>query len=79
MRIDNLMAERFQCAKCGARGARAKRIGATGTGFSKFFDIQHNHFLTLSCRQCGYTEIYDPEVLEGKRSLGTIIDVLFGG
>jgi predicted nucleic-acid-binding Zn-ribbon protein len=35
--------------------------------------------VSVSCRNCGYTEIYNPEVLEGKKHLGSILDVLFGG
>jgi hypothetical protein len=27
---------------------------------------------------CGYTEVYNPEVMEGKRHLGSIPDILFG-
>jgi hypothetical protein len=77
--IDEQMSERFHCAKCNQRGATAKRIAATGAGLSKLLDIQHNQFVTLSCRNCGYTEVYNPEMLEGKRSLGSILDVIFGG
>ncbi len=52
----------------------------TGTGLSKMFDIQHNHFLFVSCEGCGYVEVYDPSVLEGKSrgELGTVLDILFG-
>ena len=79
MSIEEQMSGRFRCAKCDQRGAAAKRIAATGAGLSKLLDIQHNQFVTLSCRNCGYTEVYNPEMLEGKRSLGSILDVIFGG
>jgi hypothetical protein len=79
VKIDEQLGERFLCTKCNHRGATSKRIAATGAGLSKMFDIQHNQFVTLSCRNCGYTEVYNPEVLEGKRSLGSILDVIFGG
>jgi predicted nucleic-acid-binding Zn-ribbon protein len=50
-----------------------------GTGLSKLFDIQHNHFLFISCDYCGFVEIYDPDVLSWKKagSIGTIMDILF--
>ncbi len=38
----------------------------TGTGLSKIFDIQHNHFLFVSCEGWGYVEVSDPNVLYGK-------------
>ena len=79
MKADELLAQRFVCSKCKSRGGRAKRIAASGTGLSKFFDIQHNHFVAISCHNCGYTELFNPEVLEGKRHLGNIVDILFGG
>jgi len=79
MSLEDQLSLRFKCAKCDANGATVKRISASGTGLSKILDIQHNQFIAVSCRNCGYTEIYNPESLEGKRHLGTILDVLFGG
>lgn len=79
MSLEDELAERFVCSKCKNSGAITKRISAAGTGISKMFDIQHNKFIAVSCNNCGYTEIYNPEVLEGKDKLGSILDVLFGG
>jgi uncharacterized protein len=78
MKLEEQFASRFKCAKCGGSGAVTKRIAATGTGVSKLFDIEHNQFVTVSCNGCGYTEVYNPEILEGKRNLGSVLDVLFG-
>jgi predicted nucleic-acid-binding Zn-ribbon protein len=78
MSIDEQMATRFVCSKCNNQGASTKRFSAAGTGISKILDIQHNQFVAVSCRNCGYTEIYNPEVLEGKKHLGSILDVIFG-
>lgn len=79
MAIDDQLAVRFVCGKCRNQGAGTKRISAAGTGLSKILDIQHNQFILVSCRNCGYTEVYNPEILEGKKHLGSILDVLFGG
>ena len=79
MKIDDQLAERFRCAKCNHRGGDARRFAATGTGLSKLLDIQHRKYLGVSCRNCGYTEIYDPSMLEGKSRLGDVLDVIFGG
>jgi predicted nucleic-acid-binding Zn-ribbon protein len=79
MKPEETLAERFTCSKCKHRGGNAKRIATTGSGLSKLFDIQHNQFMVVSCRQCGFTEFYDPKVLEGARRLGNILDVIFGG
>lgn len=77
MGLEDQLAARFRCAKCGQSGGRTRRIAATGAGLSKFFDIQHNQFVTVTCHHCGYTEIYDPAILEGKRHAGNIFDILF--
>ncbi len=77
-RIDQALADRFVCGKCENRGGFVKRIAATGTGFSKMFDIQHNKFIAVSCGNCGYTELYNPEFLEKGSRAGDILDVLFG-
>jgi len=77
VRIEEQLAPRFVCPKCHHAGASSRRFAATGTGISKLFDIQHNKFVALTCRNCGFTEVYDPRVLEGKDHLGTILDVIF--
>ena len=79
MKLEDRIAQRFVCSKCSSSGATVKRIAASGTGLSRMFDIQHNTFVAASCRNCGYTEIYNPEVLEGKDRAGAILDILFGG
>jgi predicted nucleic-acid-binding Zn-ribbon protein len=79
MSLEEELETRFVCAKCKTSGAKVKRISAAGAGISKIFDIEHNQFVTASCKNCGYTEIYNPEVLEGKRHLGSLFDILFGG
>lgn len=78
MSLEDQLAGRFKCPKCQSTGGRVKRISTAGSGISKLFDIQHNQFVMVSCSQCGFTEVYDPEVLEGKHHLGTILDILFG-
>lgn len=78
-RVDDLLASKFVCAKCKSRGAKADRVAMSGTGFSRFLDIQQFRFVFLSCQNCGYTEVYNLRVLEGKDNLGTFIDVLFSG
>jgi predicted nucleic-acid-binding Zn-ribbon protein len=79
VRLEDQIAQRFVCSKCESSGATVKRISAAGTGFSRLFDIQHNTFIAASCVHCGYTEIYNPEVIEGKDRTGAILDILFGG
>ncbi|MBN1424093.1 zinc ribbon domain-containing protein [Candidatus Fermentibacteria bacterium] len=78
MRMDEQLASIFRCPKCGHSGAIARRFAGTGTGLTRLLDIQHNKFVSLSCRNCGFTELYDPTVLEGSSNLGTILDALFG-
>ena len=78
MRIDEQLASVFRCPKCHHSGAVARRFAGTGTGITRLLDIQHNKFIALSCRNCGFTELYQPDVLEGAGNLGNILDVIFG-
>ena len=78
MKLEEQIAAKFKCPKCSHAGGEAKRIATTGAGFSKILDLEHNQYVTVSCRHCGFTEIYNPEMLEGKKSLGTILDLLWG-
>ncbi|MGD9488785.1 MAG: zinc ribbon domain-containing protein [Calditrichaceae bacterium] len=79
MKLDEQIAMKFACPRCKTSGAAVKRIAATGSGLSKFLDIQHNTFIAASCKNCGYTELYNPEFLEGKSTLSDIVDFIFGG
>lgn len=79
MSIDEQLAERFVCCKCNQQGAYVKRFSATGTGLFKLFDAQHNVFIAASCSSCGYTEIYNPDILESRSHATDVLDLLFGG
>ncbi|MDQ0060093.1 zinc ribbon domain-containing protein [Paenibacillus harenae] len=77
---DHIMSS-FRCMKCKCMECSIKEVAMTGVGFSKLLDIQHNHFLFVSCMNCGYVEVYDPNILRQTKSgkLGTVMDILFGG
>lgn len=76
--LENQIGARFVCNKCKNSTARVRRIAATGVGFSRFVDWQHNDFLMVSCERCGYTEVYDPSVFEDKERVTNILDLVFG-
>jgi predicted nucleic-acid-binding Zn-ribbon protein len=64
------------CAKCKHREPRIERIAATGTGLMR---ISAKHFVALSCENCGYTELFNLTVLEGRTDLENFLRGLFGG
>jgi uncharacterized protein len=72
------MGKRFVCQKCNHQGGKTNRIAVTGTGLSKWVDIQHNSLILVACQNCGYSEIYTQEILEGKKYLGRLFDIIFG-
>lgn len=43
------------CVKCGHTEVEEGTLSATGSGLSKMFDVQHNNFKTITCKNCGYT------------------------
>ncbi|SFH70137.1 zinc ribbon domain-containing protein [Pisciglobus halotolerans] len=49
---------RFECEKCGHHEYENDQFQATGGNFAKFMDIQNKKFITISCKNCGYTELY---------------------
>lgn len=78
--VEDIIASRFRCTKCGGRSSSMQEVAMTGTGLSKLLDIQHHHYLFVSCTDCGFVEIYDPNILRGKKSgeLGSALDFFFG-
>ena len=49
----------------------------SGTGLSRMFEIQAYRYAFVSCKNCGYTEIFNLKILKGKDNLGTILEVIF--
>jgi hypothetical protein len=47
---------------------------ATGSNFAKLFDVQNKRFITITCSQCGYTELYRAQTSAGMN----ILDFLIG-
>ena len=66
--------EKKGCMKCGSHNAGQKEIATTGTGLSKIFDIQHNQFIVVYCKQCGYSEFYNKE----STTASNVLDLFFG-
>ena len=67
------MQQAFACTKCGNSQFETAEIRTTGK-WSRFFDIQNKKFTTVSCTQCGFTEIY-----RGNSSVaGNVFDFLSG-
>lgn len=62
------------CIKCGSTNAGTKEIATTGTGLSKMFDIQHNRFIVVFCKNCGYSEFYNKDT----SNASNVIDFFFG-
>lgn len=76
-KIGNQLAEAIVCSKCDHKGAHAERLSMSGTGLSRLFEVQPYRYTFVSCTNCGYTEIYNLKVLEGKDNLGTFLEILF--
>ena len=51
--------KQYICPKCGCRTYEHDQFQATGGNFAKIFDVQNKKFITISCTQCGYTELYN--------------------
>ena len=75
--VDDGLAREFDCDRCGEQGAHVERVAMSGTGLSRLFEVQPYRYAFVSCDNCGYTEVYDLRILEGKDDLGTFLEVLF--
>jgi predicted nucleic-acid-binding Zn-ribbon protein len=59
----------YVCPKCGNTQYESDQFQATGGNFAKLFDVQNKKFITLSCTQCGYTELYKAQTDTGMNIL----------
>ena len=68
------MAEQnYACAKCGSTECETGAIRTTGSGLSRFLNLQNHKFGFMACEACGYTELYR---MDGRGGLGTVFDIL---
>lgn len=65
--------KQYICEKCGNQHYEADRFQTTGGNFSRLFDIQNKKFVTISCTQCGYTELYKEQSSSGMNVLDFLI------
>ncbi len=64
---------RYSCVKCEGTQYEAGEIRTTGSGISRFLNLQNQRFATVSCTGCGYTEVYR---MEAGGTVGKIFDIL---
>lgn len=62
----------YKCPKCSNRSFEQDSIATTGSGWSKIFDLQNRKFTTISCKKCGYTEMYKTG---GAKTIENIFDL----
>lgn len=63
----------YVCPKCGNAQYESDQFQATGGNFAKIFDVQNKKFITLSCTQCGYTELYKSQTDSGMNILDFLL------
>ena len=52
---------------------KAGEIRTTGSGISRFLNLQNQKFSTVSCTRCGYTDVYR---MDASGKIGNIFDIL---
>ena len=63
----------YTCIKCEGTDYKAGKIRTTGSGISRFLNLQNQKFATVSCTTCGYTELYQ---MDASGAIGNIFDIL---
>jgi hypothetical protein len=48
----------YTCFKCQGIEYKTGELRTTGSGLSRFFNIQNQKYASISCKACGYTELY---------------------
>ena len=66
------MGDSYVCPICGHTEYQKGEIRATGGFWSKIFDVQTKKFTTITCKRCGYTELY----ARTSSTIGNIFDFL---
>jgi uncharacterized protein len=64
----------YECPKCSNKSFKSDEIRVTGSGFSRFFDVQNRKYIAISCENCGYTEFYNKKT----SGISSMLDFLIG-
>ena len=64
----------WECPKCKNQRFEVDEFRATGSIFSKMFDVQNKRFTTVICTRCRYTEVYSAD----SSTLGSLFDFFTG-
>ena len=75
--ITDQIGQAFVCQRCHSKGGSAQKLAMSGTGLSRLLEIQPYRYSFVSCNNCGYTEVFNLRILEGRDDLSTFLDVLF--
>ena len=57
----------FACAKCGSNEYSRNEMRAEGGFLSAAFDVSTNRFIAVSCKRCGFTELYRKDIAGASR------------
>ena len=60
----------YSCIKCAGTECKVGELRSTGSGITRFMNIQNQKYATVACVGCGYTELYR----RGGSGIGNIID-----
>ena len=60
--------------RCGCSAFEQDQFQATGGAFAKAFDVQNKKFIVISCRSCGFSELYKAK----SSTVGNVADFIFG-
>lgn len=61
----------YSCAKCETTDYESGEIRTTGSGLSRFLNLQNQKFVTVSCAACGYTELFRTS----GSGIGNVLDI----
>jgi len=75
--VEEQLGQAFVCAKCHQQGGHVEELAMSGTGLSRLFEMQPYRYVFVSCNNCGYSEVYNLDTLQGRDDLGTLLEVLF--
>ena len=61
----------WTCVKCNSKEYKNGELRTTGSGISRFLNLQNQKYVTVTCDGCGYTELYRAD----GSGIGNIFDI----
>jgi|GEM_PF-4701751 len=71
--IERIVEQHYQCPRCGFYECNPRRVKVDVADHMRMYAGHAEHFLAVSCKRCGFTDLFDLSVLVASPHAGAFL------